>query len=72
VQHVLDILLSLTTRAIRVEIDPERMRPSDTPMTYCDASKFNARTGWAPNIPFQQTLRDVLDDWRERIKETND
>ena len=72
VQHVLDILLSLTTRAIRVEIDPERMRPSDTPMTYCDASKFNARTGWSPNIPFQQTLRDVLDDWRERIKETND
>ena len=68
VQHLLDILLSLSTVSIRVEVDPERLRPSDTPISYCDASKFNARTGWTPAIPFQQTLRDVLDDWRQRMK----
>ena len=69
VQHLLDILLSLSAADIRVEVDPDRLRLSDTPISYCDASKFGARTGWAPEIPFPQTLRDVLDDWRNRIKD---
>ncbi|HLF27851.1 MAG TPA: GDP-mannose 4,6-dehydratase [Anaerolineae bacterium] len=69
VQQLLDVLLSFSTKSIRVEVDPERMRPSDTPISYCDAGKFSARTGWRPLIPFEQTLRDVLDDWRMRIKE---
>ncbi|HJW83174.1 MAG TPA: GDP-mannose 4,6-dehydratase [Anaerolineae bacterium] len=69
VQHLLDVLLGLSQAAIRVEIDPERLRPSDAPISYCDASKFNARTGWAPEIPFQRTLQDVLDDWRNRVKD---
>ncbi|MGH2592468.1 MAG: GDP-mannose 4,6-dehydratase [Anaerolineae bacterium] len=67
IQHVLDILLGFSAEAIRVEVDPGRMRPADTPISYCDASKFTARTGWRPAIPFEQTLRDVLDDWRHRV-----
>jgi GDP-4-dehydro-6-deoxy-D-mannose reductase len=67
VQTLLDILLSLSAAAIRVESDPNRMRPSDTPIVYCDAGKLRAATGWEPNIPFEQTLRDVLDDWRGRV-----
>ncbi|HET7091526.1 MAG TPA: GDP-mannose 4,6-dehydratase [Anaerolineae bacterium] len=69
IQHVLEMLLSYSGVNIRVEIDPERMRPSDTLITYCDASKFTAQTGWTPTIPFEQTLRDVLDDWRKRVRE---
>jgi len=71
IQHVLDALLSYSGVDVRAEIDPERMRPSDTPIMYCDASKFMARTGWTPTIPFEQTLHDVLDDWRTRIRETS-
>ena len=33
-----------------------------------DCSKFKAHTGWAPTIPFEQTMRDLLDYWRERVK----
>ena len=67
VKALLEALLSLSAMPIRVEIDPARMRPSDTPVAYCDASKLRAATGWEPRVPFEQTLRDVLDDWRVRI-----
>jgi GDP-4-dehydro-6-deoxy-D-mannose reductase len=67
IQYLLDTLLSYSTHAIRVEVDPARLRPSDVPVAYCDASKFSAQTGWTPTIAFEQTLRDVLDDWRQRI-----
>jgi len=68
IRELLETLLSLSPIPIRVEQDPSRFRPSDVPVSYCDASKFRARTGWEPRIPFQQSLRDVLDDWRERIR----
>jgi GDP-4-dehydro-6-deoxy-D-mannose reductase len=67
VQSLLDILLSLSRLSIRVEIDPSRLRPSDTPLSYCDASKVRAATGWVPQISFEQTLRDTLDYWRTRM-----
>ena len=37
------------------------------PILWADPSKFRAATGWEPKIPFEQTLRDVLDYWRERV-----
>ena len=67
VQSLLETMLSLSAAQIRVEFDPERMRPSDTPIVYCDASKLRDATGWTPDISFEHTLRDVLDDWRARI-----
>jgi len=67
VKTLLETLLSFSAKQIRVEFDPERMRPSDTPVAYCDTGKLRAATGWEPSISFEQTLRDVLDDWRVRI-----
>ena len=67
IQSLLETMLSLSAAQIRVEFDPERMRPSDTPIVYCDASKLRDATGWTPDISFEHTLRDVLDDWRARI-----
>jgi GDP-4-dehydro-6-deoxy-D-mannose reductase len=67
IQGILDILVSLGRVAVRVEQDLARMRPSDTPEIRCDASKLQAVTGWEPTIPLEQSLRDVLDDWRVRI-----
>jgi nucleoside-diphosphate-sugar epimerase len=32
-----------------------------------DASKFQAATGWTPTIPFDVTLKDVLEYWRQRV-----
>jgi len=58
---ILDGLLALADRPIAVEVDPARLRPSDTPRQQGDAGKLRAATGWQPVIPFEQSLRDVLD-----------
>jgi GDPmannose 4,6-dehydratase len=65
---MLDTLISYSTvKDIRVETDPERLRPIDADLQVPDTSKFTAHTGWKPRIPFETTMRDLLDYWRERI-----
>lgn len=68
IQQVLDLMLTQSRVPIRVEQDPARLRPSDTPVMYCDASKFRAQSGWEPEIPLEQSLRDILDYWRGKIE----
>ncbi|MBS1967739.1 MAG: GDP-mannose 4,6-dehydratase [Chloroflexi bacterium SZAS-1] len=65
-RHLLDILLALSPRTIAVEPDPTRMRPADVPRVVSDYALFHSHTGWAPRIPLEQTLADVLDYWRQR------
>ena len=48
--------------------DPARLRPVEVPAVMADCRKFQARTGWAPVIPFEQSLADVLDYWREQVR----
>ena len=67
IQDILDQLRSLTTVEIGVEPDPERQRPSDTPILVGDASKLKKQTGWMPEIGLGQSLQDILDYWREQI-----
>jgi GDP-4-dehydro-6-deoxy-D-mannose reductase len=67
IREMLDVLLGYSKLKIRTEEDPARLRPSDVPILWADPTKFRAATGWEPKIPFEQTLRDVLDYWRERV-----
>ncbi len=68
IKSVLDLLLSLSAeKNIKVEQDPARMRPSDVPILYGDSSKFREQTGWKPEIPFEKTMKDLLNFWRERV-----
>lgn len=69
IQHVLDILLSFSTTQIEVRPDPARMRPSDVPRRVGDATRLRQRTGWQPTIPLEQSLLDILNDWRQRTQE---
>jgi GDP-4-dehydro-6-deoxy-D-mannose reductase len=66
IQALLETLLSFSEIEVRLERDPERYRPVDVPTVYGSAEKFYRRTGWEPQIPFEQTLRDTLAYWRER------
>ncbi|OGD09717.1 MAG: GDP-mannose 4,6-dehydratase [Candidatus Aminicenantes bacterium RBG_13_62_12] len=66
IREVLDTLLSLSKVNVRVEVDPQRLRPSDVPILLADSSKFVAQTGWKPRFSFRQTLSDLLDYWRRQ------
>ena len=69
IQHLLDSLLALTEIDIDVRVDPSRLRPVDVPEIRGDAGKLGADTGWQPEITFEETLRDVLADCRQRLQD---
>jgi GDP-4-dehydro-6-deoxy-D-mannose reductase len=68
IREMLDKIIRLAQVEVKVETDPARLRPSDVEILIGDSSKFRADTGWEPRIPFDQTLRDLLDHWRRTLK----
>jgi len=44
------------------------LRPSDVPVLLGDYSKLNEKTGWNPSILFEETMKDLLDYWREKVR----
>jgi GDP-4-dehydro-6-deoxy-D-mannose reductase len=68
IQELLDILLRYSQMAIHVHQDPTRMLPIDVLVVRGDASRLYGLTGWQPSIPFETTLLDILNHWRERTK----
>jgi GDP-4-dehydro-6-deoxy-D-mannose reductase len=70
IQSLLNILLSYSTASIEIRPDPRRMLPVDVPLIQGDASRLRKTTGWTQTIPFEQTLQDVLDDCRRRVRES--
>jgi len=52
---------------VKIETDPSRLRQSDIPLACGNADLARDLLGWSPAILWQQTLRDVLDEWRARI-----
>ena len=63
-QEVLDRLIALAKAPVAVKQDPARMRPSDTPVICCDHSKLTRDTGWEPEIPLDEILKDTLEYYR--------
>ncbi|GGF75157.1 GDP-mannose 4,6-dehydratase [Terasakiella brassicae] len=68
VKDMLNTLLSMSTvKGIEVETDPERLRPIDADLQVPNTSKFENHTGWKTEIPFEQTMSDLLNYWRDRV-----
>jgi GDP-4-dehydro-6-deoxy-D-mannose reductase len=67
IRAMLDQLLALSSAKVKIEVDPDRLRPSDVEILIGDSTKFRADTGWEPRIPFDQTLADLLAYWRETL-----
>lgn len=69
VGDTLNTLISYSTMSdqIKVETDPERLRPIDADLQVPDCKKFKEHTGWEPEISFEKTMRDLLNYWRERL-----
>jgi len=69
IKSVLSVLLSKSIiKNIKIKQDPKKMRPSDVPVIWGDCSKFRKQTGWKPKIPFEKTMEDLLNYWREKYE----
>lgn len=62
--EVLQMLLSFSSEKIDIQVDPQRLRKTDIPCLIGDYNKIKAETGWTPEIPWKQTLLDLLNSWR--------
>lgn len=67
IAEVAERLLRLAGAALTLVPDAELMRPVDVPVVRGDPGKLRAATGWEPEFDLDTTLRDVLDQWRERV-----
>jgi len=70
IREMLDMLLGMTSYKgkIEVRVDPALIRPADVTLQIPCADKFKSETGWTAAIPYEQTLRDMLDFWRHEIQ----
>jgi len=71
---ILETLISMSNAKskIKVEVDQERLRPIDADLQVPNTLKFKNHTGWEPSIPFEKTMLDLLNYWRERILKHGD
>lgn len=69
IRSMLETLRSMSTvKSIDVVIDPDRLRPIDADLQVPDTSKFEKHTGWKTEISFEQTMADLLNYWRDKVK----
>ena len=59
-------LAGLARVPVRIEVDPARLRPADVPWLVGDPSRVAGETGWRTRFPLANTLRDVLEEWRQK------
>ena len=67
VEQLAQALIGMARKPMRLVSDPALQRPVDIPVLVGDNSALRRATGWEPTIPLEQTLSDVLADWRARL-----
>ena len=69
IREMLDMLLEMTSHKgkIEVKVDPALIRPADVTLQIPCTDKFRKVTGWRPEIPYKQTLLDMLNYWRANV-----
>jgi GDP-4-dehydro-6-deoxy-D-mannose reductase len=63
-------LLAKAKRPIELKEDKSRRRPADVQVMRIDIAKLRAATGWSTTIPFEQSLDNILNDWRQRVAQS--
>lgn len=69
VKDTLEYLISKSTvKNIEITLDMDRFRPIDANLQIPNTTKFKNHTGWKPEITYTKTMDDLLNYWRDRIK----
>ncbi len=66
IKEILDLLISMANKEIKVLVDPSKIRPVDLPYLVCDNEKI-VNLGYAPEHELKETLERILNYWRENI-----
>jgi GDP-4-dehydro-6-deoxy-D-mannose reductase len=64
IRQILDLFQKLIGKPVAIKEDQDKVRESDISVLIADASKFKSATGWMPSIPFEETLKRILEYWR--------
>lgn len=67
ISEILNMIITQSGVDVRVEVDPNKIRPVDVPIIEADTTKIHAATGWKPEITLEQTIRETMDYWRSHI-----
>lgn len=69
IRSILEKLISIAGVEVTIELDPARLRPSDTPELYGSFAKAERELGWRPKMTLDQTLADIYAAWRRVVSE---
>jgi len=65
--EILDQLLRFSRAKVTVTVDPALLRPTDPAVFIGDGSRIHAEIGWSPGRALSDTLREMLEFWRESV-----
>jgi GDP-4-dehydro-6-deoxy-D-mannose reductase len=68
---LLEKLCEIAGVEVRIEVDPNRLRPVEMRELRGDPSRIEAATGWKASIPIEETLASLIDYWDSRVEATN-
>lgn len=63
-RDIINALCALCGVEVDIVVDPQRLRPAQQRRMRGSFAKLAADTGWAPAIPFDRTLRDIIAYWK--------
>jgi len=67
IRSVMEALIARARIPVRVETDPARLRPSDTPIIVGNPDRLIHTTGWRPTLSLDRMLDDLLEYWRAEV-----
>jgi len=71
IRELVETLRSRARRDVQIAQDRSLFRPNDPPLLVGDHSRLTAETGWTPQVPFEQTVDDLLAYWRSWVNSNN-
>ena len=66
VQELLDMLVSHSKVEVKTKVNPALFRKSDFSFNPPSCDKFKNLTDWSPRIPLEETMKSVLEYWRDK------
>ncbi len=69
IREILEKLISFSGKEIDVVVEPKRFRKAEVRRLQVDVGRFTRATGWVPEVPLEETLRNVFDFWVKKLSE---